>query len=302
MIPALQPNDLIYICSPAKAIEQEHLEFAKVYFESQGFRVKISTNAAGRYNYFSGSIDERLADFQVGLNNPDVKAIICARGGYGCIHLIDKLDWTGFQKRPKWICGFSDVTNFHLELSSMGMPSLHSSMPLNYKTNTKESLESLTKSLKCETHSLRGMKNFYNKIGDVEGELIGGNLSILFALLSRHGNEVYRDKILFIEDLGEHLYHLDRMLYAFANAGITEVIKGLVVGSFTNMKDTPNPFGKGVEEIILDHFGIDGLPIGFGFNVGHQKANETVVIGQEYRLLFEGKIPVLSPVDTQVLS
>ena len=155
MIPSLEKNDLIYICSPAKAIEEEHLSFAKTFFENAGYRVEISENAAGQVNYFSGSIEDRLSDFQTGLNRKEIKAIVCSRGGYGCVQMLEKLDWTQFKANPKWILGYSDVTNFHMDLARMGMPSIHSTMPLDFQTNSKNAYKSMLAGLEGEHIPLR---------------------------------------------------------------------------------------------------------------------------------------------------
>ncbi len=285
MIPALQKNDLVYICSPAKAIESAHIDYAMQLFEAKGYRVEVSKHALGQSSYFSGTEEERLEDFQNALNRPEVKAIVCSRGGYGCVHLLERIDWSKFENSPKWILGFSDVTYFHLDLLSKGFPSLHCTMPLDYQNNTTETINSMFQALEGEDIRLEGQVNDLQSKGSAKGAMIGGNLSILFALLSRHGLELYRDKILFIEDVGEHVYHYDRIFQAFKFAGIQKVIKGLVVGGFSNTRDTQTPFGKSLEEVIHHHFGEQSYPVGFGFPVGHQPENEAVICGAEAELL-----------------
>lgn len=280
-IAPLKKNDLIYLCAPAKAIDAELLFQAKTKFESLGFQVEIAPNASGSYNYFSGSPEDRLSDFQEGLNRSDVKAILCARGGYGCVHLTDKIDWTAFAQNPKWILGYSDVTNFHLEALSKGIPSIHSTMPLDFSSNTDAAFSTMVNALMQQDYSIKAQAHQENRFGTVKGEIIGGNLSILYALLSKHGKEAYRDKILFIEDIGEHVYQYDRMFQAFRHADIPRLLKGVMVGHFTNTKDTPQPFGRNIEELIADHFGLFGYPIGFNFPVGHEDDNQALVLGVE---------------------
>ena len=241
-IPALQKGDLIYITAPAKSIDISFVDFAKSYFENQGYKVLISQHCTGEFNYFSGTDEERTADFQYGIDHPEVKAIVCARGGYGCVRIVDRIQWAGILREPKWIIGFSDVTVFHQRMQRFGLPS-----------NSQDSFVTLEKAWANEAYSIYSTFTSSNKQGSSEGQLVGGNLSILYSLLGTDDQITYENSILFIEDLAEQIYHLDRMLFAFAKAGIFDKIKGLIVGGMTDMKDTAIPFGKTLQEVILEH-------------------------------------------------
>lgn len=283
-IPPLKKNDLIYITAPAKAIEEEHVIYAKQFFEKEGYRVEVSKNCLGQHNYFSGTDDERTADLQYAFDNPEIKAIVCARGGYGSIRILDKLQWASMIRDPKWLLGFSDITIFHQRLFRFELPSIHGTMPLNFKTNSPEALETLMACLTGKSYSIQCDYDPSNKLGQVKGQLIGGNFSILYSLLGTDDQIDYSGKILFIEDLAEHLYHLDRILYAFQKSGILNKISGLIVGGMTNMQDTSIPFGSTFEEIILDHLKYRNIPVAFGFPLGHIPDNRAVIVGGEYSL------------------
>ncbi|MCH2229443.1 MAG: LD-carboxypeptidase [Crocinitomicaceae bacterium] len=280
-IDSLKKGDLIEILAPAKAIEKEHVQFAKKTLEDFGFKVRVSKHCLGQYNYFSGTISQRLSDFQKAVDDEEVKAILCARGGYGCIQIVDKIQWANMLRFPKWIIGFSDVTVFHQKLSSMGLKSLHATMPLNFSQNSKESISTLVDAVKGEKYTIESKTNSFNQLGDAQGTLRGGNLSILFSLLGTDDHIKFENSILFIEDLAEQIYHLDRMLYALDKAGILNRIKGLVVGGMTDMKDTSIPFGMTYQEVILSHFEYRNIPICFNFPVGHINDNRALIIGSE---------------------
>ena len=284
-IPSLKKGDLIYITAPAKAIEKEYILFAKGFFEKQGFRVLISEHCLGAFNYFSGTDAERLADLQFGIDNPEVKAIFCARGGYGCIRIVDQIQWASMLREPKWLIGFSDITIFHQRLQRFELPSIHGTMPFNFEKNSPEALETLLKALMGEKYSISCANDKFNKLGTVQGKLVGGNLSILYSLLGTDDQIDYSDTILFIEDLAEHLYHIDRMLFAFEKAGVFNKIKGLIVGGMTDLQDTDTPFGQTIEEIILSHFKYRKIPIGFNFPSGHIPDNRSLVLGKIYELV-----------------
>ena len=280
----LQPGDLIAIVAPAKAIEESHITFAKALFESRGYRVQVGAHCLGSHHYFSGTDLERASDLQEALDNPEVKAIICARGGYGCVRILNHLQWAGFIREPKWLVGFSDVTVLHQHIGMLDLPSIHASMPLNYKENTPEAIDSLFDALEGNQLTYDIAANSYNKRGDASGKLVGGNLSILYSLLGTDDCIDYSECILFIEDLAEQLYHIDRMFYAFAKAGIFDKIKGLIVGGMTDLKDTAIPFGQDIYTLILAHFTYRNIPIVFDFPAGHINDNRALIIGKEVQL------------------
>jgi muramoyltetrapeptide carboxypeptidase len=283
----LVAGDLIYITAPAKAIEKEHVDFAISFFENAGYKVLVSKNCLGQHHYFSGTDEERLEDLQYGIDHPEVKAIVCARGGYGCVRIVDRIQWASMLREPKWMVGFSDVTVFHQHLQRFNLPSIHGSMVLNFKDNTQEALTTLLSALKGESFSLSATST-QNKPGQAEGTLIGGNLSIVYSLIGTNNQPDYSDKILFVEDLAEHLYHIDRMFYALNKSGILDKISGLVVGGMTELEDTATPFGMSVEEIILAHFKYRNIPVAFGFPAGHLSDNRALILGKKVRFNVEG--------------
>jgi muramoyltetrapeptide carboxypeptidase len=284
IVPALKPGDLIEILAPAKAIEENHILFAKDFFESKGFKVRISENCLGVKNYFSGSVSQRLVDFQNALNDPDVKAIVCARGGYGCVQLVDKVQWANSLLTPKWIVGFSDVTVFHQRVNILGNNSIHGTMPLNFETNSPEALQTLVDALTGQPYSIVTSAHPKNTLGKAKGRLLGGNLSILYSLLGTNDQVDYSNSILFIEDVAEQIYHLDRMFYAFEKAGILDKINGLVIGGMTDFKDTATPFGMSYEEVILSHFEYRNIPVCFNFPAGHIDDNRALILGAGVKL------------------
>jgi muramoyltetrapeptide carboxypeptidase len=228
-----------------------------------------------------------LEDLQYGIDHPEVKAIVCARGGYGCVRIVDRIQWASMLREPKWMVGFSDVTVFHQHLQRFNLPSIHGSMVLNFKDNSQVALNTLLMALKGESFSVAATSNF-NKSGSAEGTIVGGNLSIVYSLIGTNNQPDYSDKILFVEDLAEHLYHIDRMFYALKKSGILDKISGLVVGGMTELEDTATPFGMSVEEIILAHFQYRNIPIAFGFPAGHLNDNRALILGKKVRFNVEG--------------
>ena len=292
--PVLRSGDLVYITAPAKAIEEEHVLFAKELFEDAGFKVMIGQHCLGRHHYFSGTDEERQADLQFAIDHPEVKAIVCARGGYGCVRIVDRIQWAGMLREPKWMIGFSDVTVFHQRLQRFGISNIHGTMVLNYKTNSSDAINTMMAALKGEDTAISCEPNSYNKKGMASGKLVGGNLSIIYSLLGTDDQIDFTDCILFVEDLAEHLYHIDRMFFALNKAGVLDKIKGLIIGGMTDLEDTDIPFGKTVEEIILDHFTYRNIPIAFGFPAGHISDNRALILGDQCKLEVSAEKTLLS--------
>ena len=293
-IDKLKPGDLIEILAPAKAIEKKHVLNAKKTMENLGFNVRISKHCTGNYNYFSGTINERLEDFQLAIDDNNVKAILCARGGYGCIQIVEKIQWANMLRNPKWIIGFSDVTVFHQKLCLMGLKSIHGTMPLNFSTNSPKSIETLFNALTGKPYKISCSETKYNKEGEAQCVLRGGNLSVIYSLLSSLKDFSFSNTILFIEDVCEPIYHLDRMFYALKDAGVLDRIKGLVVGGMTELKASSPPFGLSYEEVILTHFKYSEIPICFNFPAGHIKNNQAIVFGSVVDLKVTQEGPSLS--------
>lgn len=280
----LQPGDTIAIVSPAKAIEAEHIHFAKAFFGQKGLRVQIGLHAFGQHHYFSGSDEQRLHDFQLALDNPEVKAIVCARGGYGCVRIVERLQWASLLREPKWIVGFSDVTVFHQKALKLGVQSIHATMPLNYRENSPEALDSLWQSLSEGSVRHEWSAHPDNRTGSAAGTVIGGNLSILYSLLATPLNPASEGAILFIEDVGEQLYHVDRIFQTLKLSGMLDRIGGLIVGGMTDLRETATPTGLRLEELILDQLRYRKIPVAFGAPIGHIPDNRAVICGAEGRL------------------
>lgn len=282
--PALQPGDTIAIISTARKISREELGPAVAEITKRGFKVLFGKNLFEEENQFSGSDTQRTEDLQACMDNPEVKAILCARGGYGTVRIIDKVDFSRFAISPKWICGYSDVTVLHNKLCNLGVESLHSTMPVNFKTNTAQALNSLFDALAGKSIAYHFESHPYNKKGVAEGKLIGGNLSMLYSQTGSNTALQTESAILFIEDLDEYLYHIDRMMYNLKRNGYFENLAGIIVGSMSDMNDNTIPFGKTAEEIIRDHFAEYDFPVCFGFPAGHLADNRSLIMGRKVKL------------------
>jgi len=285
MLPQLlKKGDSIAVLAPAKGIEKEFIDFAVETIEKNGYKAIVSENCLGQFNYFSGTIKERVNDLQNAIDNDEIKAILCARGGYGCIQLLDRINWANFIEDPKWIIGFSDVTVFHQHLASLGAGSLHASMPLNFKSNSEEALSSLFECLEKGKIKYEWQSNYENIKGVANGELIGGNLAVLAGLIGTKHMPDYQNKLLFLEDVGEHLYAIDRYFYQLSKSGVFDQIRGLIVGDFSGMKDTNPPYGSDLQTIIKSHFTYQSIPIAFDFPAGHLDDNRALILGKSATL------------------
>jgi len=292
--PKLKIGDKIGIISTARKISLEELKPAIHILESWGLEVVLGTNLLEEDNQFSGTVPQRTADFQSMIDDKSIRAILCARGGYGSIQIIDNIDFSSLKKNPKWIVGYSDVTVLHSHLNTLGIASMHATMPINFSTNTDKAIQSLRKSLfglenniKCKTHP-------FNKLGSVEAEIVGGNLSILYSLLGSKSDIDTNKKILFIEDLDEYLYHIDRMIISLKRNGKFDNLKGLIIGGMSEMNDNDIPFGKTSVQIILEHLESFEFPICFAFPAGHMDDNNAIVFGINSRLIITEKKVILS--------
>ena len=272
-------GDRVGIVSTARKINLKELDMAVNIFNQWGLKVELGVNLLNEDNQFSGTIKERTSDLQAMLDNDKIKAVICARGGYGTVQIIDNIDFALFINNPKWIVGYSDVTVLHSHLNNLDIPTLHASMPINFKSNTKESLETLRKTLFGEKNYIKIDTNNYNVLGKAEGEIVGGNLSILYSLMGSNSDLDTNGKILFIEDLDEYLYHIDRMMISLKRSGKLENIKGLIVGGMTNMHDNKVRYGRNAEQIIRDYIIPYNIPTCFGFPAGHIKDNRCIKFG-----------------------
>jgi muramoyltetrapeptide carboxypeptidase len=285
--PYLQKGDAVALVCPAGQMDADRTLRCQQALKTWGFRVVEGRTIGRRSNYFSGTDAERLADVQQALDDPSVRAVICARGGYGSSRIIDQLDWKKFQKNPKWIVGFSDITVFHSFLfRRLKTASIHGPMANAFNDESEENpfLESLKKCLLGRKMNYPFSAHPLNREGKAEGRLIGGNLSLLAHQIGT-ASDIHTDGcLLFLEDIGEQWYHIDRMLLQLDRAGKLKSLAGLIVGAFSELKDTNPPFGKTLEEIFHHHAGKYHYPIGFGFPVGHENENMAVKVGMTHRL------------------
>jgi len=252
----------------------------------------LSKNLFKEIDQFSGSDEERAEDLQAMLDDDSIKAVISGRGGYGTMRIIDKINFNAFQLKPKWVIGYSDITVLHSHIQNMGIETIHATMPINFSKDA-ESVESLRKALFGEGLGYEFERHTLNRNGKAEGAVIGGNLSLLYALAGSTSDIDTRGKILFIEDLDEYLYHVDRMILNLERSGKLSGLAGLVVGAMTDMKDNTVPFGKNAEEIIMDAVNKYNFPVCFNFPAGHTEKNSALLFGRKAVLSVSENFSVL---------
>lgn len=282
--PFLKANDTVALVCTARKFSATDANPAVALLESWGLKVQLGKTIGLDACQLGGTDAERTADFQEQLDNEEIKAIWCARGGYGTVRIIDDLDFTKFKKKPKWIIGFSDITVLHSHLNVQRVATIHAIMPYSVPNATELAKISLRKAFFGEKISYQIPTSLYNKTGKATGELVGGNISILYSLLGSESAICTKDKILFIEDLDEYLYHLDRMLQNFKRNSYFEKVKGIIVGSLTDMHDNEIPFGQNEMQIIAAITEHLDIPICFQFPAGHQKDNRALVLGRKVSL------------------
>jgi muramoyltetrapeptide carboxypeptidase len=253
-----------------------------------GLKVILGESLTSEYHQFAGDDTVRANDFQMMLDNPEIKAIFSARGGYGSSRLLDSIDFTAFQKQPKWVVGFSDITAVHCHIHTLHIESLHATMPkLFLQEGGEESLESLRKILFGEEANYKIEPHKLNRLGVGEGQIIGGNLAILTHIIGSKSDINYDGKILFLEDVNEYLYNIDRMMIQLKRNGKLQNLAGLIVGSFSDCQDNQVPFGKTAYEIIEEAVADYDFPVCYGFPVGHEVDNWAMPCGREVSLLVE---------------
>ncbi|MDO6392006.1 LD-carboxypeptidase [Pontibacter sp. BT731] len=284
MITPLQPGDKIAIIATARLISYEDIAAAIDILQGWGLEVEVGPTVGAQYGVFAGDDALRLQDLQQALDRPDIKAIICARGGYGTTRILDQVDFSHFQKHPKWVVGFSDITSLLCHIHSLGIESVHGIMPLLFPKGTEEALDSLRRVLFGEELSYSAAPHAFNRTGIAEGQLIGGNLALLHNVSGTSSDFSTKGKILFLEDVDEYLYSIDRMMVHLDRAGKLQDLAGLIVGHFSDMKDNAIPFGKDAYEIIAEHSGKYHYPVCYGFPTGHEPDNLALVCGRKARL------------------
>lgn len=284
--PSLKANDTVAIVSTARKLKAEDLAAAIEIIKAWGLRVKLGKNLFNQHHQFSGTDAERLKDIQEGIEDPEIKAIICARGGYGSTRIIDDINFYKLYENPKWIAGFSDVTAILCQLHNLGIESIHSIMPLLFpNAGSEAAIESLRKVLFGEKICISAQHHPFNRQGEGSGVVIGGNLSMLITLIGTGSDIDTRGKILFIEDLDEYLYHIDRMMVQLKRAGKLHALAGLIVGQMSEMKDNTVPFGSTALEIIKEHTAIYPYPVCFDFPIGHVPQNMAIPCGRSAKLI-----------------
>ncbi|MCH8330104.1 MAG: LD-carboxypeptidase [Bacteroidetes bacterium] len=280
--PSLKTGDKVAIVSTARKVSSGEITFAKETIESWGYEVIIGESIDKEADQFAGTDELRAADLQRVLDMPEVRAVFMARGGYGTVRIVDQLDFTRFQEDPKWLIGFSDVTVLHNHLHKhLDTTTLHASMPFNFPKNTEEALVSLQTFISGGQMDYQIGGHRLNKMGEASGLLTGGNLSIIYSLMSSSSEVDTQGKILFLEDLDEYLYHIDRMIMNLKRADKLQGLAGLIVGGMTEMNDNEVPFGKSAEEIIKEHVEQYDYPVCFGFPAGHIPNNLALKMGSQ---------------------
>ncbi len=289
----LKKGDTIGITCPAGYMEKEKAQACIDTLQSWGYEVMVGKIlGSNSNNYFSGTDEERLNELQAMLDDESIKAILCGRGGYGVGRIIDKINFNHFKRKPKWIIGFSDITILHCHLNSkLKIASLHAPMASAFNNNGPDSyrdkneyVQSLQKALAGKKTTYQTATHTFNKQGIAEGELVGGNLALLAHVNGTPSDINTKNKILFIEDVGEYIYNIDRMLYQLKRSGKLEKLAGLMVGGFTDTKDTVRPFGKTAYEVINEIVKDYDYPVSFNFPVSHEKENYALKVGIIYQL------------------
>lgn len=282
--PHLKKGDKIAITCPAKKLPAPMTD-AVALLQSWGLEVVLGDTVAASYHQFAGDDEMRAADMQRFIDDDSIKAIIAARGGYGTVRMIDKVAFSRLQQNPKWLVGFSDITLLHSHLlNNFNLQTIHGQMPINIPDASARSLETLRKALFGEALKYDFRSHPANRHGEAIGVLTGGNLSLLIAALGSVSDVDYEGKVLFIEDVGEYLYSIDRMLHTLKRAGKLKNLAGLIVGGFTGIKDNDIPFGQTVPEIVMNVVGAYDYPVCFDFTAGHIPDNCSLVMGRKVKI------------------
>ncbi len=282
----LQKGDTVAIVSTARKVSKTELKPGLDLLERWGLKVILGKTIEAEQNQFAGDDALRTGDFQTMLDNPSVKAIWCARGGYGTVRMVDGLNFSAFKKNPKWIIGYSDITVLHSHIHNLGVETLHAQMPLDIENKTDETASSIRKVLFGEPYkvSFPSEEKELIRTGKTTGQLVGGNLSMLYSILGSDSSVNTDGKILFIEDLDEYLYHIDRMMQNLKRSGFLKNLSGLVVGGMNDMNDNTISFGKTAEKIIAEAVSEYEYPVCFNAPAGHIKDNRALIMGRNVTL------------------
>lgn len=276
----LKKGDTVGILATARKIDLVTLQPGIKLLESWGLKVVIGKTIGKEQNQLAGADWQRATDFQEMLDNPNIKAIWSAKGGYGTVRIVDRIDFTNFKKKPKWVIGFSDVTVLHSHINNMNIGTLHAIMAISAKTATPEAIESFRKALFGEKLEYHIPSHKFNKTGKATGELVGGNLSVLYSIQGSESAVDMNGKILFLEDLDEYLYHIDRMMMNLKRNGSLKGLKGIIIGGMTSMNDNDIPWGHDALEIIQEIVKDLNIPVAYNFPAGHIKDNRALILGK----------------------
>lgn len=287
--PYLKPGDTIAIVAPSGVLKNRTKEVnqAKALLKSWGLHAVVGKHVFSKANHFAGTDDERCQDFQNAMDDPKISAIWCARGGYGTVRILDKLDFSKFKQHPKWVIGYSDITALHNQIHNESVESIHALMCTSLQDDMKEIKETVS-TLKDAvfgkplSYTLKGSK--YNKTGNSSGQLVGGNLTMLHTMLGSDTSIDVSGKILFIEEIGEYKYHIDRMLQSLKRAGYFDTCKGVIVGDMSKMRINTTLWGSSIEQLILDALSEYNFPIAFNMPAGHEKDNRAMILGRTIHL------------------
>ena len=290
----LQKGDTVAIVSTARKVSKKELIPALAILKNWGLNVVLGNSIEAEEHQFAGNDKLRASDFQEMLDNPKIKAIWCARGGYGSVRMVDLLDFSNFKNNPKWIIGYSDVTVLHSHLHQLGFETLHAQMPVSIETKTAACVQSLKSSLFGKNTNITIPYEVSNVMGNAKGVLVGGNLSMLYSLCGSSSSISTKGKILFIEDLDEYLYHIDRMLQNLKRNGMLDQLEGLIIGGMTQMHDNDISFGQSAEEIILSICDDYNYPIVFNFPAGHIDDNRALILGRKAELIISKTETILT--------
>jgi len=284
--PYLKKGDTILIIAPARARTEEQIAPAVKILTNWGLIVAFGKNIFKTHHQFAGTDQERAEDLQWAINHITAKAVLIASGGYGTLRIIDGVNFSALKKYPKWFIGYSDATIIHARLQKIEIACIHGTMAFQF-AKSKQATLSIKKLLFGENIKYSILKNKLNKIGSTKADVIGGNLSLIYALSGSVDDIVIKNKILFIEDLDEQLYHIDRMMLQLKRSGKLKNLAGLIIGGMSDMKDNTVPFGKTAEEIILDAVKDYNYPVCFNFPAGHIKKNMAIYLGKTANLVVE---------------
>lgn len=283
--PYLKTGDTVAIVAPSGVLKNRNKEVDQAInlLKSWGLHTVVGKHVFSQANHFAGTDDERCEDLQKAMDDPKIKAIWCARGGYGTVRILDKLNWTKFKQNPKWIVGYSDITALHNQIHNEGVESIHAMMCTSLQddlTEIEQTVSTFKEALfgKPLSYTLEGSK--YNKVGTASGKLVGGNLTMLHTMLGSKTSIDVAGKILFIEEIGEYKYHIDRMLQSLKRAGYFDNCQGVIVGDMTKLRTNTTLWGTSVEQLILDALQDYDFPIAFNMPAGHETDNRAMILGR----------------------